>query len=92
MINDILSHPDITFFKVLNNYKRHTDFTMDITYKLEDLHRFRPIICNYKSNKNINYINYVSHLYKISNEKSIYYLKQFGGNVYYTILFLDKDK
>ena len=90
MTYNILSHPDITHFHVVNKFKRHTNFANDsIVYKIEELHRFKPIVRNYESENNETYINYIIQLYNLPKEIAIKYLKQFDGNVYNAILFLD---
>jgi hypothetical protein len=75
-------------FNQLNIYKRHTNFAMiDLEYELDQLHIYKPIIKDYDKISSKKYIDYISKLFKIDKDTAIFYLKNFNGNVYNTILF-----
>lgn len=89
--NNILYHPDITKFNIVQKYKRHTNFSqINYEYPLESIHIIKPKI-HINKNKIFNkktkyYISMIQKLYQIGETESIQKLKLFDGDVYKTIL------
>ena len=91
---NILHHPDITNFKVVEKeYKRHnTFFEKNIEYPLEELHVMKPKI-NMSGNTTTDitnkkyYIDLIQKLFRISEIECISKLNKFNGDIYKTIVF-----
>ena len=89
--NNIFYHPDITKFKIVQKYKRHTNFLEEnYEYPLETIHIMKPKIHINKNKifdtKTKYYISMIEKLYQIDENESIQKLKFFDGDVYKTIL------
>ena len=65
-------------FNQLKIYKRHTNFVMlDFECNLDQLHIFKPIVKNYNKSSSKKYIDYISKLFKIDKDTTIFNLKKF---------------
>jgi len=89
--NNLVHHPDITKFKIVQKYKRHTNFLEEnYEYPLETIHIMKPKIHINKNKifdtKTKYYISMIEKLYQIDENESIQKLKFFDGDVYKTIL------
>ena len=56
-------------------------------YSLEDIHKYRPKIYNYDSNKSEKYIRMIMYLCNYSKEETIKFLKTYNGDIYSVIVF-----
>lgn len=90
---NILHHPDITNFKVVEKeYKRHDAFfEKNNEYPLELLHIMKPKVKMLGDTTDITnkkyYIDLIQKLFRISEMECISKLNKFNGDIYKTIIF-----
>jgi hypothetical protein len=66
---------------------KHDHELFDITYDINNLHKYKPIIKNYQSNKGKTYTKYIMKLFDISESDAIIALKKYNYDVYKTIIY-----